>query len=252
MQRYFVSPEQIRHGEAVILGDDAHHLSRVMRARPGEIVIVSDGAGRTVEAELEELQPERVKARIVRAVERRSEPQVDVWLAQSLPKGDKMETVIQKASEIGAARIVPFLSERTVVQYDAKKEAKRTARWRKIAKEAAEQAHRERIPEIDAPMPLRELLALSGEAELKLICYEKENGLQLRTALRKRLAAGEPEARTVLVAIGPEGGFAEREIEAAEAAGFVPIGLGSRILRTETAGLVALACLLYEYGEMGG
>jgi 16S rRNA (uracil1498-N3)-methyltransferase len=254
MQRYFVAADQLQHNTATITGDDAHHIMRVMRAREGDVIIVANGVDRTVEAAITSMEKDRVTASILRELGMGSEPGVRVWLAQSLPKGDKLETVIQKCTEIGVARIVPFLSERTVVQYDAKKEAKRLDRWHKIAKEAAEQAHRSVIPDISTPLSFRELLKLSQTADLRLFCYEKEAGTQLRDVLGewvKRL----PDAasgKAVVVMVGPEGGFSEREASEAEENGFLPVGLGSRILRTETAGMVALTCILYETGEMGG
>ncbi len=248
MQRYFIPPDDMLENKAVVSGDDAHHLIRVMRAAPGDQVILSDGAGRECLAEVVELNKDSALLRIVEERASESEPRASVWIAQSLPKGDKLETVIQKGTEIGAIRFVPFVSARTVVQYDARKEAKRLERWRKIAKEAAEQAHRGRVPEVNEPLSWRGLLALAKEADTALLCYEKEGGRQLRDELSGRDFTRGP----VLVVIGPEGGFTDAEAAEAEAAGIVPVGLGRRILRTETAGLTALSCIMYETGEMGG
>jgi len=177
----------------------------------------------------------------------RGEPSTSVWIAQSLPKGDKFETVIQKGTEIGVTAFIPFVSARTIVQYDAKKETKRLARWRKIAKEAAEQAHRGKVPDVREAIGWKELLKLAGEAALTVFCYEKEDGTQLKDVLR---SAPRPVDGPILVVIGPEGGFTESEAEEAENAGCKLTGLGRRILRTETAGMVAASCILYEYGEM--
>ncbi|WP_274363244.1 16S rRNA (uracil(1498)-N(3))-methyltransferase [Paenibacillus thermotolerans] len=253
MQRYFIQPENFLEDKAIIRGDDAHHLVRVMRAAAGDQVIVTDGAAREALAEVAELNKENVLLRIVEERPMSGEPALEVWVAQSLPKGDKLETVIQKGTEVGAARFIPFVSARTVVQYDARKEAKRLERWRKIAKEAAEQAHRSRIPQVEEPASWKELLAMVPHTSLALFCYEKEGGLKLREAVRKaELGNLEAGAKApVLVVIGPEGGFTEEEAEAAEQAGCAVVGLGSRILRTETAGLVALSCLMYESGELG-
>jgi 16S rRNA (uracil1498-N3)-methyltransferase len=253
MQRYFVPAEQLKLDHAIIKGDDAHHIIRVMRAREGESIIVSNGIDRSVEAVISSMDKDAVIATVTKELGMKAEPRVQVWLAQSLPKGDKLETVVQKCTEVGAAKFIPFLSERTVVQYDAKKEAKRLERWRKIVKEAAEQAHRDRIPEIVPPVTFRELMELSGTAGLRLFCYEKETGAQLRDVLhRSRLSELETENLVILIMIGPEGGFSEQEASLAEQHGFIPVGLGRRILRTETAGVVALSCILYETGEMGG
>lgn len=258
MQRYFVQREQFHDDIVTIAGDDAHHLSRVMRAEIGDKVICSDGGGREALVELTSVEKGEVRAKVVEWLPLDAEPAIDVWIGQSLPKGDKMETVIQKGTEIGAARFVPFLSERTVVQYDAKKEAKRTERWWKIAKEAAEQAHRNRIPEVDGVRSWKDMLMLAGEADAAWICYEKEGAFGLKDALSAFRAAGGLQVREdgrkprLLLLVGPEGGFTEQETAQAEAAGCRPVTLGKRILRTETAAMVGLACILYESGEMGG
>ncbi|MFD0682685.1 MULTISPECIES: 16S rRNA (uracil(1498)-N(3))-methyltransferase [unclassified Paenibacillus] len=281
MQRYFIAPELFADSSVTITGDDAHHLIRVMRAKVGEKIIVSNGVNREAIVQINELGKEQVLADIVEHLEMNHEPAVEVWIAQSLPKGDKMELVIQKGTEIGAGRFIPFVSERTVVQLDAKKEGKRVERWQKIAKEAAEQAHRNKIPAVDAPLSWKQLLQCAAQVDAAWICYEKQDGLQLRqeiqaalSAMKDRLApidsglksidgismpvstltqaGSERSSLKLMLIVGPEGGFSEQEIEAAEAAGCRSISLGRRILRTETAAMVGLTCILYESGEMGG
>ncbi|MCL6456645.1 MAG: 16S rRNA (uracil(1498)-N(3))-methyltransferase [Gorillibacterium sp.] len=268
MQRYFIPTEQFSPHTVVISGDDAHHLTRVMRAELGEKVICCDGKGRSVLVCLTVIGKTEVEADIVEDLPITSEPVVDVWIAQSLPKGDKLETVVQKCTEVGAHRFIPFLSERTIVQYDAKKEEKRLIRWQKIAKEAAEQAHRSVVPEVDAPISWKELLKLTADVDLAILCYEKESGQHLRSVMlreAKRIglanlhaaslvdaAGGGQRKPRILLIVGPEGGISEKEAEQAEAVGCKATGLGPRILRTETAAMTALACILYEYGEMGG
>lgn len=239
--------------EAVITGDDAHHIANVMRTRAGETIIVSDGVSREVRATITEIGKGRIVARVTEALPMLAEPKLLVTIAQSLPKGDKMETVIQKGTEIGASRFIPFVSERTVVQYDGKKETKRLERWHKIAKEAAEQAHRNRIPDVVAPMTWKQLLQSVREADAAFFCYEKEDANILKQALQLAISKrGRVDGMNVLLIVGPEGGFTEGEAQEAEQAGCVSVKLGARILRTETAGLVGLTCLLYETGEMGG
>lgn len=253
MQRYFLPPEQFKDTTVQITGDDAHHIMKVMRSGIGDEFICSNGSDREVLVRITAMDKGMVDAEIIRELPMESEAAVEVWIAQSLPKGDKLETVIQKCTELGAARIVPFVSERTVVQYDAKKEAKRLERWQKIAKEAAEQSHRNRVPAIDAPISWKRLIELCGSFDLALLCYEKESGLKLRPLLAQSLAgaaAGEP--KRVLAIVGPEGGFTEKEAAEAVAAGCHSVSLGKRILRTETAGMACLTCILYESGEMGG
>lgn len=254
MQRYFVPREQMEAEQVRLTGDDAHHLVKVMRAEPGDEIICSNGIDREVLARVASIDRNEVIARVVNELAMESEAAVEVWVAQSLPKGDKLETVIQKCTELGAARFLPFISERTVVAYDAKKETKRLERWSKIIKEAAEQAHRNKVPDIDTPLTWKQLLKLLPEADLSLICYEKESGLSLRPLLAQLAADASKAAspKRVLVMVGPEGGFTEREVQEAIAAGCHSVSLGRRILRTETAAMAALTCIMYETGEMGG
>ncbi|MBU9705723.1 16S rRNA (uracil(1498)-N(3))-methyltransferase [Paenibacillus sp. AK121] len=253
MQRYFIPAEQFLEDHVIVTGEDARHIAKVMRGRSGDKIIVSDGGSREALAALDTIEQDHVKATIIEPLEMTSEPYVQITIAQSLPKGDKMETVMQKCTEIGATGFVPFLSERTVVQYDAKKEGKRLERWRKIVKEAAEQSHRNRIPEISAPLTWKELLASFAGYDLICYCYEKEQGRQLRDVIQPFAGRwASTDKPRVLVVVGPEGGFTEAESLEAEQAGAQSTGLGRRILRAETAGMVALACILYETGEMGG
>lgn len=254
MQRYFIAPEQFAGDSVTVRGDDAHHLTRVMRAKPGDTFIVSDGESREAIVKVRSVGKDEVLADLVEWLTMENEPAVDVWIAQSLPKGDKMELVIQKGTEIGAAGFIPFVSERTVVQLDSKKEGKRIERWQKIAKEAAEQAHRNKVPAVEAPLTWKELLNRANEADSAWICYEKESTQELRIAIQRALdaKAGSASRPKLLLIIGPEGGFTEQEVIAAEAAGCKSVSLGKRILRTETAAMVGLACILYEAGEMGG
>ncbi|MCM3171040.1 RsmE family RNA methyltransferase [Paenibacillus sp. MER 99-2] len=253
MQRYFVSEEQFQERSVVITGDDARHISKVMRGKPGDKLIVSDGRTREALVEIEGIEAGEVTTNIVEPLEMDHEARIHVTIAQSLPKGDKMETVIQRCTEIGAVAFVPFLSERTIVQYDAKKESKRLERWGKIAKEAAEQSHRNRIPSIEQPLSWKGLLSSFEGYDLVCYCYEKENGKQLRDALKPFVEKlGPHDTANVLIVVGPEGGFSEKETVEADQAGAVSVGLGKRILRAETAGMAALTCVLYESGEMGG
>jgi 16S rRNA (uracil1498-N3)-methyltransferase len=258
MQRYFVTPEQLSGSMVVLTGDDAHHIGRVMRMEAGDTIIVSDGREVVAQAVISSVTAGRVEADISVLLPMDSEPVWSVTVAQSLPKGDKMELVIQKGTEIGASAFLPFQSERMIVQYDDKKEAKRLERWSKIAKEAAEQAHRSRIPAVESVLSWRKLIECIAKYDLALFCYEKEGGsggAGLRDAIRYYLehqGKSQAERLDILLIVGPEGGFTEREASEAEAAGAAIVGLGKRILRTETAAMVGLACLMYESGEMGG
>jgi len=256
MQRYFVPEAQMNERSVTLEGDDARHAAAVMRAKPGDRFIACNGRGRDVVARIDSVDKHTVAADIVEELTVSAEMRWRVDVAQSLPKGDKLETVIQKGTEAGASAFLPFLSRRTVVQYDERKEAKRIDRWRKIAKEAAEQSHRSVVPRIEAVSTWKSLLQRITEYDLALLCYEEEGragiGLKDELAAFKSGRGSENAAPSVLIVVGPEGGFSPEEAEAAVAAGARLIGLGRRILRTETAALYALACLAYESGELGG
>lgn len=247
MQRYFVKQEQFSDAFVTITGDDAHHIQQVMRFKIGDKVICSNGVDREAVVEIVDLEPKQVRADIVESLAMNNEAAVDVWIAQSLPKADKMETVIQRCTELGAARFIPFTSQRTIVKYNDKKEGRRLERWHKIAKEAAEQSHRNRIPAIDGPRSWKELLKLVPDVSLALICYEQEEARTFKTLLKQNTSL-----QSVLLIVGPEGGFTADEVSEATAAGCHAISLGRRILRTETAAMAALTCILYENDEMGG
>ncbi|MFD2116137.1 16S rRNA (uracil(1498)-N(3))-methyltransferase [Paenibacillus yanchengensis] len=263
MQRYFVEENDWQEELIELSGDDAHHIVKVMRMKVGSQFIVANGQGKSALAELYEINSGAVTAKRIEWLPMELPFPVKVTIAQGLPKGDKMEMVIQKGTEIGAACFLPFESERMIVQYDAKKEAKRLERWRKIAKEAAEQAHRTYLPEVKSVHRFAALLEQMQHYDVVLLCYEQQakqsEQYGLATALATWRATSkyaelktEQQPSNILVIIGPEGGFSDQEAAEAIAAGAVAISLGSNILRTETAGIVALSCILYDAGVMGG
>ncbi|GBF10129.1 16S rRNA (uracil(1498)-N(3))-methyltransferase [Tepidibacillus sp. HK-1] len=239
MQRYFVSKEQFNEDRVTILGDDAHHLIKVLRSEPGDQIICSNGEGLDVLAEITSIEAKQVDCRILSKLEGTREPKVEIILAQGLPKADKMDLIIQKGTEIGVKSFIPFTSERTIVQLNDKKEKKRLERWEKIAKEAAEQAQRSVIPNILPVHSWKELLQIVKN-EWSLIAFEQESTKTLYQVLSNNL-----EVKRVLLIIGPEGGFSNQEVIEAENHGSISISLGNRILRTETAGLVGVANILY-------
>ncbi|WP_256760175.1 16S rRNA (uracil(1498)-N(3))-methyltransferase [Cohnella sp. WQ 127256] len=255
MQRYFVPEGQMGQHSVTLEGEDARHIGAVMRSKPGDCLIACDGNGRDVLAKIVSVDKNNVQADIIEQLSSNAEMVWKVTIAQSLPKGDKLEIVIQKGTEAGACIFQPFLSQRTIVQYDERKEAKRIERWRKIAKEAAEQSHRSIIPHINAVSSWKSLLKQFVDYDLILFCYEEEGrsgAVELRELLQDFKSKQWETAPRIMVIIGPEGGFTSQEADAAVASGAKLIGLGKRILRTETAALYALACLAYESGELGG
>ena len=267
MYRFFCEPGQIADGKVTITGEDVRHIRNVLRMRPGEEILISCGDEWEYTCRIVSLSEEEVLAEVTDAQKPGKELPSRITLFQCLPKGDKMETVIQKAVELGAAEIVPVASGRCVVKLDQKKAAARVARWNTIAENAARQAKRMIIPTVHEVLPFAEALRYAqqagetaqtagripadsdnndkeeaeGREPLLLLPYENAEGMSGTKKLLASIRPGQP----VAVMIGPEGGFDEKEVEAAVDAGFHPITLGKRILRTETAGMTALSILMY-------
>ena len=241
MHHFFVTREQIQQDEIVITGPDVNHIRSVLRMRPGQQIRVSDGRQREYLCSLEQLEPDRVLARILSETEGETELPVRITLLQGLPKGDKMEWIIQKAVELGAVRIVPVSLKRCVVKLDAKKAEAKRRRWQAVAESAAKQSGRSVIPQVDPVMTLEEALRDAKALDFRLIPYECARGMEEARSVLGKIQKG----RSTGVFIGPEGGFEKSEVEAAVEAGAHPISLGRRILRTETAGICILSVLMF-------
>lgn len=243
MHRFFIP--QLYNEEMYLEGVDARHISKVLRMQPGdELQIVSDD-GVSALAQIISIDGGRVYVRCLEKLAESHEPRVRLTLAQGLAKGEKMDFIIQKAVEMGACSVVPVAMEHSVVRLEGDKAAKKVERWQKIAESAAKQSKRDIIPQVQPVQTLAQALA-NNDCQTKIIAYECEDRLGLKTALR---AAGAIES--LLLIIGPEGGVSESELELARAAGAVPVSLGRRILRAETAGLVAMSAIFYETGDLG-
>lgn len=241
MHHFFVKPEQVSDGTVRITGPDVNHLKNVLRMRPGERLLVSDGRGKDYLCQVETLEAENVEVLIISQEESRELPS-RIWLFQGLPKSDKMELIIQKAVELGAAGIVPVVTKNAVVKLDSKKEEAKLKRWRTIAESAAKQSKRSLVPEISGVMTLKEACSYIDDMDfdLRLIPYENERGM---AATRETFKRAVPGSR-IAVFIGPEGGFDPQEIQMAMEADVIPVSLGKRILRTETAGIAVLSALM--------
>ena len=242
MHHFFVNPEQVEDGLIRITGSDVNHIKNVLRIRQGEEMLVSDGTGRDYLCQAEEIAGQEVAVRILETEEEGRELPSRIWLFQGLPKSDKMEFIIQKAVELGAAGIVPVSTRNTVVKLDQKKEEAKVKRWQAIAESAAKQSKRSLVPRVSGIMTLKEAFDYveSQGFSVRLIPYEHEAGMD---GTKTELDAAGP-GQDIAVFIGPEGGFDEREIELALSKGVRPISLGRRILRTETAGLALLSVLM--------
>jgi 16S rRNA (uracil1498-N3)-methyltransferase len=262
MHRFFITPAQIR-GAAVWFDDEqAHQMRRVLRLRPGARVVALDGAGWQYEVVLEEVGNSRAAGRVAARTPATGEPRVRLTLCQSLLQRDKFEWVLQKGTEIGVAAFVPVITRRSLVREGDVGENK-LERWRRIIKEAAEQSGRGALPSLSEPRPLAAALSGLPSGSLPLRGRVRERGLA-EPATRALIAwEGEPERTLrqalsetngltdVALFIGPEGGYEAAEVEEATAHGVLPMTLGRRILRTETAAVVGAALVLYELGEMG-
>lgn len=233
MPRFFVSQDTFPN----ITGSDVHHIKNVLRLKPGETIELCDGLGKVYEAKILDMDNNQVNCRIISETQTNAEPAVKVTLAQCLPKGKKMDLIVQKATELGATKIIPVLAERSVSK------AYKISRWQKIAREAAEQSGRAIIPEVQETTSLKQLLAQAKNFDLALIPWELEKDNNLKKVLLNKTP------KSILVVIGPEGGFSQSEINQAKEVGFKPISLGPRILRTETAGLATLASINYHFDQ---
>lgn len=244
MPRFFISKEAVSDGRAIISGDDAHHISRSLRMRVGEKLTLCDGVGTDYHCEISSVSDKAVECFVLSSENNASEPPYSATVYQALAKGDRFDTVIQKSVECGAARIVPLMTKRCTVKLEPADFTKKCARWNKIAEEAAKQCGRGVIPKVENPVTFDEMLREISASNLPLFCYEAGT-----YPIRRAVSCAESEHCRVAIVIGPEGGFAEEEAAAAEKAGVIPVSLGKRILRTESAAPFVLACLSFAFEQ---
>lgn len=254
MHRFFVEPSRIRKDEIEIAGGDVNHIRNVLRMREGEELLVCDGYGNEYICRIRAYTEDAVSAHILRRCRVESELPCRITLFQCLPKGDKMELIIQKAVELGASDIVPVASKRCVVRLDAGKEISKRKRWQAVAEGAAKQSGRALIPPVLPMKSFREALELAKELDVCLIPYEcaqelLKDGPGSPMEQTKEILKGIRPGHTIGIFIGPEGGFEREEAELAVKAGAKPVSLGKRILRTETAGLCMLSVLMFQLEE---
>lgn len=248
MYHFFAEPSACGGDNIILTGEDFHHIRDSLRLRYGEQVAVSDGGNREYICEITEYTASEVILRIIDIRGGNAELPTEITLYQGFPKGDKLEFIIQKAVELGAVRIVPVYTGRSLVRLENGKAEKRIKRYNAIALNAARQSGRNRIPTVESAMSFQEALEDAKALELNLIPYEEAEGIAgSREALRK--AAGK---KSLGVFIGPEGGFEAAEVAAARAIGAECITLGRRILRTETAGMALLSILMFELEQEQG
>jgi len=260
VRRFTIAPERIRDGRVVFDRDESRHLARVLRLRSGDTVLAADGTGREYTVRLERIGDEATGTVLGVGANEHESP-IRITLVQAVPKGDKMESIVRAATELGVTRVVPALTARTVVALDPGRWRDRTRRWQRVAKEAAKQCGRAVVPAVDEPRALSQAIELAEAADLRLCLWELagvaaggQGGGQARllgTTLGASLPPALPAGAHIGLLIGPEGGLTSEEVESARASGWTIVGLGPRILRTETAGPAIIAVLQARFGDLG-
>jgi 16S rRNA (uracil1498-N3)-methyltransferase len=261
VRRFTIAPERIRDGRVFFDRDESRHLARVLRLRSGDTVLAVDGAGHEYTVRLETIGDEATGTVLDVGTHDHESP-LRITLVQAVPKGDKMESIVRASTELGVTRIVPVLTARTIVTLEPGRWRDRARRWQRVAKEAAKQCGRAVVPPVEVPRPLDAALQLHEDAVLRLCLWEgaiRDAGGEGRGQARllgNTLAASLPPAlpagSRVALLIGPEGGLAWEEVEAARGRGWMVVGVGPRILRTETAGPAIIAVLQARFGDLGG
>ena len=244
MRRFAIAPDRVVDGRVTFDAAETRHLARVLRLGPGDTVVASDGAGHDYTVRLDAVRP-RATGVVVGVADGAAESPLAITLVQGVPRGDKLETIVRASTELGVARIVPLLAARTVVRFGERQSLARQARWQRVASEAAKQCGRRRVPEVAAPRALESCLDEARDVDLALCLWEAET-MPLAAALAE---AALP--RRVAVMVGPEGGLERSEVDVARGRGWRVVGLGARILRTETAGPAIIAVLQARWGDLG-
>ncbi len=242
MPKFFTDKNNIFENSLYITGEDVEHLSRVYRAKAGYEVTVCDGCGVDYHCKITMIEKDRITAQIISKAKSDTEPKVKITLFQGLPKQGKMETIIQKTTELGITEIVPTITHRSVVKLQAG-DTKKQLRWQKVALEAAKQSGRGVIPQVKPVTSFREAVHMAKQMQTAIIPYEEERETRLCDVLNKDICE-------IGIIVGSEGGFEPEEIEYAASNGIIPVTLGRRILRTETVGTALVPIILYETGDM--
>lgn len=245
MARFYVPQAHIENGKVRVEGSEVRHIRKVLRLRAGDRITIFDGLGKEYEGSIIEMAPSSVVIHVEKAISPERESILDITLAQSLLKGEKMDYLVQKATELGIKEIAPFFSSRSVPLLDGSKRTERVHRWEKIAVEAAKQCGRGVVPRIRSLKHFSEVIESVSSDALRLLLWEKQG------SLLKEVLKGAAGRKRIFFIVGPEGGLSQDEVHRAEAKGFTPIHLGGRILRAETASLCFLSILQYEWGDIG-
>ena len=246
MPRFYVEKPHWMGDEIEISGAEARHIQKVLRLKKGDEIVLFDGKGMEYWGTIESQRLHRILVKIGRTNNPRRESPIDVILGQGLLKGNKMDYVLQKTTEMGVSAIFPFISSRTITKLGGEQAGKRWSRWKRIVIESAKQCGRTVPPRVEGIRDLASILDWPSRDLVKLILWEKE-----KESLKERMREIDKKSGKFLFLVGPEGGFSEGEISTAKANGFICVGLGPRILRSETAGVAMLGILQYEFGDWG-
>ena len=247
MRRFFIENIELNDGLCNIPEKEARHMTKVLRMKQGDCFILMDGTGNRYESELENINRHEVTARIIRELPRPASSPVSINICQAILKPQKMDYMIEKTSELGISRIIPFYSKRTVIKLDEKQAENKVRRWTEITRSASKQSGRLAPAGVTAPVQFNMLLEILNEINgLKVLLWEGED----ETSLKETLNSHEISEYFTGI-IGPEGGFSEKEAAMLREAGIIPVSLGSRILRAETAAIALTAIIQYEWGDMG-
>lgn len=245
MSKFFVEPGNINKDSVLITGENIKHIKNVLRLSAGDEIMVSDGQGTDYRVRISRFDSNGISAVIVEKFRNNTEPPIWVTLYQGIPKSDKMDFIIQKCIELGIARIVPVMTERTIVRFSSHDDIeKKVSRWKKISEEASKQCNRGIIPDVAMPIFFEEAVRESSGYQLSIMPYENERKNRLASIIKKC------NFKKISVFIGPEGGFSDKEAAIALEKGIIPVTLGPRILRTETAGMAVLSIIMYELGDL--
>ena len=243
MSRFYISKDSVKGNIISITGSEAHHILDVMRLKKSDKVAVFDGTGIEYAGIIKETKPKSLRIEILETRAADVNEKVKITLMQAIPKKEKMDYIVEKATELGVASIAPLVTERTIVRWDDEKKNASVERWRRIAREASKQCGRADIPEVGHIKDFDEIVKAKSAYGLSLIAALSDDAAPIKEVL-----AGF-KGKDIAIVIGPEGDFTPREIDLAEACGFKTVNLGSRVLKSDTAGLVTLAILNYEYSN---
>lgn len=239
MSRFYASPDSVSEGRIILRGREAHHAKDVMRLKAGDEIVVFDGTGKEYASVIDKVLKEELIIKINETFERKTDD-CRLTLVQAVPKLNKMDIIVEKATELGVERIIPVITARTIVQADISKAGLKTERWRKIAVTASKQCGRMTIPEINEILRFEDSFSFLTNHELAIIPCLCRGTQSLRAALKDR------KAKSAIAFIGPEGDFTEGEVKAARTKGVIPVSLGREVLRSDTAAISVLSVLNYE------